>query len=305
MGIYNADSILASIQTEINGSVPDSMVAEIKKRGYQLTSQEEQDLRAVFADVFDSASVSKCKPAVELELQKLEDKVVSKTNQELKANEYQQQSAQDRQVSEKRVEQGSEVSGKFAEPPKVDNAVNYSNVVDLPDADNSLATDFPNTFGMIDDSGNFYSINRKTKFVQIVHSSGTCIKIDRNGDVTMHTKGTLKHIVDGDMLLQVGGGLDIYGKKGVQILGEKEVTVKSDGNLIVDTSKNEFKAQTEFKDKVEIGGTLGVKDKVKAESDVKVTGNVEAQEVIAGTVIKLTAHKHTGNQGAPTSPPIP
>lgn len=305
MGIYSADSVLASIQTEINGSIPDSMVAEIKRRGYVLTSQEEQDLRAVFTDIFDSASVSKCKPAVELELQKLEEKVVSKTNQELKANEYQQQSAQDRQVSEKRVEQGSEVSGKFAEPSKVDNAVNYSNVVDLPDADNSLATDFPSTFGMIDDSGNFYSINRKTKFVQIVHSSGTCVKIDRNGDVTMHTKGTLKHIVDGDMLLQVGGGLDIYGKKGVQILGEKEVTVKSDGNLIVDTSKNEFKAQTEFKDKVEIAGTLGVKDKVKAEADVKVTGNVEAQEVIAGTVIKLTAHKHTGNQGAPTSPPIP
>lgn len=305
MGLYSADSILASLQTEINSNVPDEMVAEIKKRGYSLTSQEESDLRAVFTDIFSSSDVATCKPAVEAELLKLEDKVVSKTNEELKSNEYQMQSAQDRQVSEKRVEQGAEVSNKFAEPPKVDSAINYSDVVDLPDADNSLATDFPSTYGIIDDVGNYYSINRKTKFVQIVHSSGTCVKIDRNGDVTMHTKGTLKHIVDGDMLLQVGGGLDIYGKNGVQILGEKEVTLKSDGNLIVDTSSNEVKSPTEFKDAVTMDKTLEVKDKVKVGADVKATGNVEAQEVVAGTIIKLTTHKHTGNQGAPTSPPIP
>lgn len=77
--------------------------------------------------------------------------------------------------------------------------------------------DYPETYGFRDSSGNILQVNKTQKYMQITHSSGTVLKVDivgnititNPGDTTITTTGDMDWIVGGDMSIQVTGNLDI------------------------------------------------------------------------------------------------
>ena len=83
-----------------------------------------------------------------------------------------------------------------------------TNPVDLEDAHYTLKEDYPNSYGFIDKVKNWYRINMAKQKAEFVHSSGTQIKIDKNGNVTIWVTGNLKQVIEGDYTLKVKGNAD-------------------------------------------------------------------------------------------------
>lgn len=102
---------------------------------------------------------------------------------------------QDLEFAKKRPEAAPLVS-KFTTPPE------------FPNAANALAEDYPNSYGEIDTSHNWFKVNKTTKAVEYVHNSGSSIKIDKEGNVSIHITGSLKFIIDGDSLVNIAGSSD-------------------------------------------------------------------------------------------------
>lgn len=298
--MYKAKEVLAQYKAEADAILPGRIISKLRELGY-MQGSESQITPLVQKNVLSDTSPQE--PQVQLLLDQLEVKVEEKGQEGLKRGEAQKQNQRERKVSENRIEQGALVSNKFKEPELVGSGKKFSNPVNLLDADNSLAVDYPHTNGRIDDVGNFFLVNRKTKLVQIVHSSGTCVKIDRAGNVTIHSKGTIKQIVEGDMCLQVNGGLDIWSKKGLFLGTDGEMVLKSEKKVTIESSENDIKASSKFGEKIEVKDIIDAKSDIKVAGDAKVTGNVEAAEVVGNKVIKLTQHKHpTAGTGAPSTP---
>lgn len=49
----------------------------------------------------------------------------------------------------------------------------------------ALAQDYPYSYGVIDEQGTGYRVNRKSQVMEVTHSSGTKITIDKTGTVTI------------------------------------------------------------------------------------------------------------------------
>lgn len=80
--------------------------------------------------------------------------------------------------------------------------------VNQPQANYSLEESYPNSYGMIDDAKNWYKIDKIKKTVEFVHPSGTSMKVDQYGNVTMDIAGSLKFIIAGDCATEVRGSDD-------------------------------------------------------------------------------------------------
>lgn len=94
--------------------------------------------------------------------------------------------------------------------------------VNIQDADYTIKEDYPDTYGFIDSVKNWLKINKKKNHAEIVHNSGTHIKIDEKGNVTMHIVGSLKQIIEKDYSLEVKGNFDhIVGKDKYHHVGGK------------------------------------------------------------------------------------
>ena len=101
-------------------------------------------------------------------------------------------------------ETGKEVIS-FKEP-KVSGKV--TSPVNLKDAHYTLKQDYPFSYGFIDSNKNFIQVNTKEGSIDLAHHSGTRIKIDDSGNVTMHIVGSFKQVIDGDYTLKVKGNMD-------------------------------------------------------------------------------------------------
>nr|DAH50784.1 MAG TPA: baseplate assembly protein [Caudoviricetes sp.] len=84
----------------------------------------------------------------------------------------------------------------------------------------------------------------------------------------------------------------------VNINGGSVVNVKGASSVNVEG------AAITLKGPVTIDGTLSVSGAVTAQSGASVTGDVTATGDVVGAGKSLSTHTHTGNMGAPTSPPL-
>ena len=84
-----------------------------------------------------------------------------------------------------------------------------TNPVDLEDSHYSLKEDYPNSYGFRDINGNYYKVNLLKNSIDLTHSSGTRLKIDKEGNITLHCVGSLKQVIEKDYTLKVKGNLDI------------------------------------------------------------------------------------------------
>lgn len=190
-----------------------------------------------------------------------------------------------------RIEQDSKVSLKFPEPQFKD--TKFTNPKNLKDANSSFADNYPHTTGIANQNTDFFKIDRKTGDLQIVHHSGTCIKIDNDGNVTINTKGSLKQIVEGDYSLQVNGGMDLSVAKGLYIHSKQDLIIEAQDNLNTQAQNTTIQSQsgqTNTTPKITTNATqiqatsstLQVKNSLATNN---VVGKmVQAQQVIAPTL---------------------
>lgn len=222
---FSIDDILKPYKDECNNTLPNELAGLLG----ELTEEELAKTLEILAPVFDEEALNKLKDALQGAVDNLTKTQEQFTKAELTAQAKNKQAVQAQQVAGASVTQDSDVSQTFPEPTA---ETDVSSPTDLPDADNSLSSDYPATYGMTDEVGNFYKINRVTGDVQFVHQSGTCVKIDKQGNVTIHATGSAKLIAGKDMAIQAKN-LDIKGSK-IAITAQ-EIKLKADSKVEIDT----------------------------------------------------------------------
>jgi len=114
------------------------------------------------------------------------------------------------QIDNEVLEPTGGVSGSeniFYKEPIVTGVV--TNPENLEDSHYSLKEDYPYSYGFRDINGNYYKVNLLKNSIDLTHSSGTRIKIDKDGNMTFHCVGSLKQVIEKDYTLKVKGNLDI------------------------------------------------------------------------------------------------
>lgn len=222
--MFDIDSILQPYKDECNNTLPDEVISALGLTGDDITTAE-----GILKPVFDADSWNSIKQMLQGAVDALSSTTTAFTNSGLAQQNATQQSIQAQQVAASTTTQDAEVSQTFPEP-SVETRV--TSPTDLADADNSLAEDYPSSFGYTDECGNFYKINRTTGFVQFVHKTGTCVKIDGEGNVTIHSVGSAKLVVDKDLAIQAK---NIDMKADNIALTSQETKIKADNQVQIET----------------------------------------------------------------------
>lgn len=245
MGIFDGQgkSVTETHKEQIEGQVPPNLEAQLTD-SFSLTPEQVKKVNDIIRPVFQDGDLSSIITSAQAMLDKLEQKLKKFTDKELKKQDALQKTQEQKQVAGSRIEQDAETSQKFVEPEAQD--TKFSSTSSIPDADSSLAENYPKTIGWITETSDFIKLNKETGHIQIVHHSGTQIKVDNEGNVTIHTIGNLKQVVEGDMLLQVAGGLDITSGKGIYMHAPEMETV-ADQKLTVDAMQVEMPSTMELK----------------------------------------------------------
>lgn len=252
---FDIDDILKPYKDECNNTLPNELAGLIG----ELSDEELTKTLEILAPVFDEEALNKLKDALKNAVDNLTKTQEKFTKSELEAQAKNKQSVQAQQVAGASVTQDAEVSQTFPEPTA---ETDVSSPTDLPDADNSLAEDYPNSSGLTDELGNFYKINRTTGMVQFVHHSGTCVKIDKQGNVTIHATGSAKLIAGKDMAIQAKN-LDIKASK--LALTAQAIKLKADSKVEVDTMQIETNAiKVDAKDSLIMGDVVKTKTLVSS-----------------------------------------
>lgn len=240
---FSATSLLQPYKDEAESSCPSQIATELSSR-YDISPEQNEKLMEVLSPIFGENDLLKMLSQIQGLLDSLTANLDRFTNLSLKKDLAFKNAFQQKQLASARIEQDSLVSQKFPEPEASD--TQYAAPTALKDADSSLADNYPNTSGIINEVGDFMKVNKATGDIQIVHHSGTCIKIDNTGNVTIHAIGSLKQVVDGDMVLQVTGGLDISSGKGIY-MHAPEMMIKADQKVTIDAMEIEMPNTTSLK----------------------------------------------------------
>ena len=112
-------------------------------------------------------------------------------------------------------------------------------------------TDYPNLYGFEDAQGNYFTCNKKTGDVVFHHSSGTEIKLDKEGNTEAKITGTLK--------VTISKNVDVTADN-VNV-SAKDVTVKA-STAKIHADKTELgaggKAIARVGDQVQVGDKTGI-----------------------------------------------
>ena len=114
----------------------------------------------------------------------------------------------------------------------------YTSPTDLNKREYTVDEDYPNSYGSIDSVLNWYKVNKITKEVEFVHSSGSSFKIDKEGNSTLHLTGNMKLIIEKDFSIDVIGNVDkiIGGSMYEHVSGDRTENV--DGTFLINTVAN-------------------------------------------------------------------
>jgi hypothetical protein len=114
-------------------------------------------------------------------------------------------------------------------PPPGDTAEAGVNVTPAKDFSPSQETNYPNSYGSVDETGNWYRVDKSAGSVEFVHSSGSFFKIDGGGNVSIKITGSLKIDVVSDTLATLAGSIltMINGSDTLKISGGYKVTSSS------------------------------------------------------------------------------
>lgn len=119
--------------------------------------------------------------------------------------------------------------GSFTVPP-VDAIVNvyfdggdtylpkYTTKVLTPSAIRNMVSDieedYPNTMVLFEtDNGDYFRINRSANSMELQHSSGSFIRIDKEGNMKIFAANNMEIRSDGEMVLNAKGNVSVYGQQ--------------------------------------------------------------------------------------------
>ncbi len=275
--------IRESVEDEWEANFKSDLLAELTSRGF--TSSEKTAL-----DPYIDNLVGILTDTTDLGLDDYEEEVETRTNAEVN-NAYGEKVEREQTETQKKIVRSHEVfnakSGiSFPEP--VFSEPKFTSPVNIQDASYSIDEDYPNSYGAIDEAKNWYKINKSKQHVELVHSSGTSYKIDKDGNVTEEIKGNHKRIVHGDYSEEIKGNYDQIIKKSsyMHVGGEREeVFDKSVKRTIVKA----------FTDKVggEVKLTYSKSYLIKISKDM--TEKVSGDKLVESTNFELDTSKYTVN----------
>lgn len=243
MPLFDADEIVESQKQDVENTIPFNILAKIEEV-FSPTPEQSTKIEALLSPIFKDGDLDSIKSQAQEMLDELEEKLKIYTEVELRRQDAREKLNEQAQVAGARVEQDAETSQKYIEPEAQE--TKFSSPTNIPDADSSLAENYPNTIGWVTETSDFIKLNKETGTIQIVHHSGTQIKVDNTGNVTIHTVGNLKQVVEGDMLLQVAGGLDITSGKGIY-MHAPEIETKADQKVTLDAMQVELPTTVDLK----------------------------------------------------------
>ncbi len=112
-------------------------------------------------------------------------------------------------------------------------STNAQGAVDQPPLNYSLDKNNEDSYGFIDSVKNWFKIDKKTRRVESVLANGALIRIDRDGNATIHTPGTVKEIIGGNYIVDVGGTYQVIAANKIeQIKGSVKETYGSHDTTI-------------------------------------------------------------------------
>lgn len=154
-----------------------------------------------------------------------------------------------------------------------------------------LVVNYPNRYGLYSPIGDVFYTDLETGDVVLRRKSGTSLKIDVDGNVTLTTagnlteyvKGDLNRVVDGDLFEVVKGNasLTVHGSHTVSVDGSSTLAVTSDQSVLVSGSRT-----------------------ISCSSEAR-SGLLTSSDDIVSTGISLNNHIHvgvptiSGNTGVP------
>jgi len=115
-------------------------------------------------------------------------------------------------------------------------AVGVSTIpVNIEDAHYTLKQNYPYSYGVINPNGDWFRVDLLSGKIELVHHSGTHLKIDGDGNVTMKVAGSVKWVVDGDFTMNVRGNSDFItlGNRTDIVGGNKSTMVGGNNSLNV------------------------------------------------------------------------
>lgn len=151
----------------------------------------------------------------------------------------------------------------------------------------AYGAEYPHNHVFESNSGHIIEIDDSegSERINIHHASGTFIEFHPGGEIVVNAGGNHYRIVDGD--------------DHTHVKGSSKTNVKNDYDLLCE----EGSFQLKFKNESVLNGPkidLGE----EADLEPSVLGNKLAEWIVNELVPWLNTHNHTGNLGAPTSPPI-
>lgn len=210
-------------QEFIDTAMSDSSLRDFKSIVKDIEGMEESDISSIsnsLEGMFDiNLSDKEAKdekerlkdPDGQTSLEKEAEEVTGKIKGRIQANMLAEKEAiasgVESLIAEGHVVQDSAEVLEIVEPTSPDTL--FTTPIDLQKASYSLKEDYPDTYGFIDTVKNWYKVNKKKKYSEYVHASGSVLKMDKAGNTTIEIKGKLKLIQRGEMTHFVGDNLDI------------------------------------------------------------------------------------------------
>jgi len=219
---------------------PDIFTSQLLLVGFSLSEINQMSTIKEYVEDADEPNIA---PTAEEESSKMESKSKKKALELL----AQEAIADEKEMADGYNTQDASTSFQRAEPIFVE--PNVTSPVDIQDADYSIVEDQPETYGAIDRVLNWWKINKKRKHAEFVHSSGTLLKINKTGDLTVDAIGSAKIVFEGDVSESIAGNKDfiLSGKLYEHIIDDVlkqldanftmntggEVMMKSDGDTTI------------------------------------------------------------------------
>ena len=272
-GLFNSNELLNDYKSSANASYPTTISQNMKLKLNLSDADTEiiyNELNQIFKMQQDPATqqaIIHDTPELDLKFTKLFDKLELKVNKTATTSANKQQTAQNKseQRQTSRVEQNADTAKQIEEPEAQDS--NFAEPVNMEPATNSLAEDYPNTIGTILENGDFIKINKLKGTIDVVHHSGTMIRIDDLGNINITSNGNIKQMISGDLTIEANGGIDIVSGKGVYIHAP-ELELVSDNKTKIEASEVSFDSVSQIKASdatmCEFGGNATFNGAVKA-----------------------------------------
>lgn len=213
-------------------------------------------------------------PEIEAFEQAVEEQELKNESEKREALELARQKVQMDSYDPQNAKEGFKIT-----EPSIVSKVGTTNIPDV-DYSPNKKQHFMSVF--IDKAKNLIQVNKLTKQIDMLHASGTFLKIDGDGNVTEFIRGNYKRVILGNFATEVRGDTAMYTK----------------GNLFQDTDGNETYVVSGSTTSTSSGDTT-INNNVSVTKSVTVTDKVSAKNISASSGVSASGSVNAPVVNAP------